>query len=61
MDKRIFYDVNEISNMLGISTGHAYKIIRGLNRELSKQGYIVIAGRGSKEYVNSCYYGLAKV
>ena len=36
--------------MLGISIGHAYKIIRSLNDELKKDGYIVIAGKVPKDY-----------
>ena len=47
MDKRIFYDVREVSEMLGVSSGCAYRIISKLNKELSSQGYIVIAGKVS--------------
>lgn len=61
MDKRIFYDVREVSEMLGVSSGCAYRIIRKLNKELSSQGYIVIAGKVSKAYFNQHYYGLASV
>lgn len=31
--------------MLGISKGHAYKIIRQLNKELEDNGYIVVSGK----------------
>ncbi|MBS4769638.1 hypothetical protein KG090_00485 [Carnobacteriaceae bacterium zg-ZUI240] len=32
-------------SILGIKTSKAYQIIRGLNKELEKDGYITVAGR----------------
>lgn len=55
----IYYTVDDISAMLGVSTGHAYKIIRKLNNQLASQGYIVIAGRVPKLYFKQHYFGMA--
>ena len=38
---------------MGISIGHAYKLIRDMNAELAKEGYIVVAGKVPKRYVES--------
>lgn len=42
--------VGEVAETLGCSTNLAYKIIRQLNAELKKQGYITIAGRIPRNY-----------
>lgn len=42
IDKKIYLTAREMSEMLGVSMGYAYKIIRNLNAELEKDGYIVI-------------------
>ena len=55
----IYYTVDDIRSMLGVSTGHAYKIIRRLNNQLAAQGYIVIAGRVPKLYFKQHYFGMA--
>lgn len=55
---KIYYDVNDIAAMLGISTGMAYKLIRTLNKELSDMGYVVIAGKISSKYFQEKFYGL---
>ena len=36
--------------MLGISTGYAYKIIRGLNEELKEKGFRIICGKVPTKY-----------
>ncbi len=55
---KIYDDVNDITAMLGISTGMAYKLIRTLNKELSDMGYVVIAGKISSKYFQEKFYGL---
>lgn len=51
-----FYRVNDVKNILGISTSKAYKIIQQLNKELKNKGYITIAGRVPIKYFNEKYY-----
>lgn len=48
--KTQFVTADELVQSLGISKGKAYQIIRQLNDELSKQGYIKIAGKCPRKY-----------
>ena len=50
MNKNLYFTANEISEMLGISRGHAYKIVKKLNNELAEKGFIVISGRVPKKF-----------
>lgn len=59
MRECLFYTATEIAEMLGVSRGHAYKIVKQLNEELSNRGYITIAGKVPKKYFAEHYYGLA--
>jgi hypothetical protein len=43
--KKMYVTAEEAAEMLGVSTGYAYKIIRGLNEELKAKGYRTICGR----------------
>ena len=56
-ETKIYITAPEMAKMLGISIGHAYKIIRGLNEELKSKGYIVIAGKVSKGYFEKRWFG----
>lgn len=55
--KTQFVTADELVQSLGISKGKAYQIIRQLNDELSKQGYIKIAGKCPRKYFEKRYYG----
>ena len=52
-----YVDANELVQTLGICKSKAYAIIRKLNRDLEKQGYITIAGKCSRKYFEEKYYG----
>lgn len=54
---KLYLTAQDLSELLGVSIGHSYKILRSLNNELSKQGYIVIAGRIPTAYFCKKYYG----
>jgi len=54
---KIYITASEIAGLLGVSTGHAYKIIRKMNGELQKNGYLIIAGKCSRKYFNEKFYG----
>ena len=56
---KLYITANELAEMLGVSVGHAYKIIRQLNRELEQQGFIVIAGKIPVKYFEKRWYGLS--
>ncbi len=49
-NKKIYITANELAEMLGVSVGHAYKLIRKLNQELEKEGFLVIAGKVPRRY-----------
>ena len=47
----------ELAETLGISLWQAYKIIRQLNSELAKAGYITVAGKCPRRYLEKKWYG----
>ena len=47
----------DVSKELGISKGHAYKLIREMNEELKTGGYLVIAGKIPKAFWETKFYG----
>lgn len=57
MESKLYITANELAEMLGISVGLAYKIIRELNQELARNGFIVIAGKCPRRYIQEKYYG----
>lgn len=61
MNKSLYFTADEISQMLGISRGHAYKIVKKLNDELANKGYIVISGKIPKKFFAEHYYGMELV
>lgn len=52
-----YITAQEVAEALGISVGKAYKIIRQLNEELKKSGYITVAGKCSLKYFREKVYG----
>ena len=42
---------------LGISKGHAYKMIRQMNEELEKAGFIVVAGKIPRAFWEKKFFG----
>ena len=49
-DNKMYVTAGEVASILGISEGHAYKIIRMLNEELKTAGYLTIAGKVPVKY-----------
>lgn len=47
----------EVAEVVGVSEGKGYEIIRMLNAELKAQGYITVAGRVPTAYFEKKYYG----
>ena len=56
--KKMYLKAEDVSEYMGISIPLAYKIIRRLNDELIAQGYIVVAGRVSRQYFEQKVYGV---
>lgn len=53
-----FLNAEEVAESLGASKSFAYKVIRDLNEELGKKGFITISGRVSTKYFEERFYGL---
>lgn len=51
-----FYTAKEVMEMLGVKSCKAYKIIKELNEELHKKGYLTIAGKIPKAFFDEKIY-----
>ena len=56
-DEQNFYDSRRSCSELGVSKSYAYKIVKQLNEELQKLGYLTVAGRVNTNYFRKkvCY------
>ena len=50
MEQKSFMRAAEIMEVLGVSDGMAYRIIRELNRELEAKGFHTVHGRARRKY-----------
>lgn len=57
MVKDYMVGAEEIATELGISKGHAYKLIRKMNQELAAQGYMIISGRLPRSFIETKFFG----
>lgn len=57
-EKAVMLGADEVSEALGISKNKAYEVIRQLNAELEKMGFITFTGKVSKKYFYERVYGL---
>lgn len=58
MEKDLFVRAEEVARRLGISKPYAYKLMREMNEELAKKGFLTIPGRVSRRYFEEKFYGL---
>lgn len=58
---KIYFNADEVAELLGVSKAKAYGIIKKLNNELETKGFIVINGKISIAYFNERWYGGAEV
>ena len=54
-----FLEVGDVMQILGISRSAAYKLMRQINSELEKKGYIVIRGKVSRKYFEERIYSMS--
>lgn len=54
---KVYITASELSELLGVSLGHAYKMIRSMNKELEKSGYIIVAGKLPRKYFEKQWFG----
>ena len=55
-ENRIYLTAKELAGMLGVSESQAYKMIRKINLELEKKGFITVKGKVSKYYTESATF-----
>ena len=47
----------EIAEVVGVSLGKAYALIRAMNAELEAGGYLTVAGKVPRAFFSKKYYG----
>lgn len=58
MNEKLFMTAEDIVTVTGMSVAYAYKLIRQLNEELEKKGFITLKGRVSRDYFEERLYGV---
>ena len=61
MNQKLYLSASDVSEYMGISIPTAYKIIKKLNVELERNGYLVIAGKVPRGYFEKRWYGFTSV
>jgi transposase len=61
MKTNYMMSATDVADELGVSKGHAYKIIRQLNEELEKLGYLVVAGKVPRAFWEKRFFGYETV
>lgn len=59
MQENYLMSADDVAKALGVSKGHAYKLIRQLNEELESSGFIVVAGKIPRAYWEKKFYGFS--
>nr|WP_294529536.1 DNA-binding protein [uncultured Blautia sp.] len=52
---------DDVANEIGVSKGHAYKLIRQLNEELEASGYLTVSGKIPRAFWEKKFYGYQNV
>ena len=55
-DTKSFYRADDVAELLEVSRPTAYRIIKQLNEQLEKAGFIVVAGRVPVRFFNERFY-----
>lgn len=59
MQTSLFYTAKEVQDMLGVSRGKAYQVVRELNMQLQEMGFIIVPGKIPKQFLHEHFYGMA--
>lgn len=59
MPKQV-YGAGDLAELLGVSESKAYGLIRIMNDELQKKGYLTLRGRVPAAYVQERFFGMEK-
>lgn len=54
--KKMMYTVLDVARLLNVSQSMAYKLLREMNDELSKKGYLTVRGKIPAKYFHERYY-----
>ena len=54
---KYYLTAGEVAEIMGVSEGKAYEIIRDLNKELKDGGFITVAGRIPTKFFNQKFWG----
>ena len=60
MNKNLFIRVDDMVSELQISKPYAYKLMREMNEELRKKGFMTISGRVSRQFFEEKFYGIKR-
>lgn len=55
--EKLYDECNDVADELGVSKGHAYKLIRQLNEELETSGYLTVSGKIPRAFWEKKFYG----
>lgn len=57
MENKSFMSVQDVADELGVSKSYAYKVVRQLNEEMDKMGYLTVSGRVNTQFFHKklCY------
>ena len=57
MENKNFMTVDEVAEELCVSKSYAYKVVRELNAEMNKMGYLTVTGRVNTSFFRKklCY------
>ena len=55
--EKLYYTADEVARMIGVGRTTAYGIVKKLNKELEKDGFLVVGGKLPKEYFDAKYFG----
>lgn len=56
-ETKLYLTAGDISELIGVSLGTGYRIVRKLNSELEQEGFIVIAGKIPRKFFDQRYFG----
>ena len=60
MASKLFISAKEVARELEVSDSFAYRLVRKLNDELEKQGFVVVKGKISSKYFEERVYGMSE-
>lgn len=58
---RATYTAQELAELLGCSESLAYRYIKQMNAELTKQGFLTVRGKIPKSYADKRFFGAVTV